>query len=605
LPELLLSCQEIGKAFGARPLFESLSFGVFEGDRVGLVGPNGSGKSTLLKILAGLETPDTGTRAVRKRLRVGYVPQDAVFPDEATPESVLSEALADAHLEEFEKVTRIEVVLARAGFTDARQTVRTLSGGWKKRLAVARELAREPELLLLDEPTNHLDVEGIVWLEELLQKETLAYVVVSHDRYFLENVAARMLELSRTWAQGLFEVKGGYRDFLAQKDEALAGQAAYQDSLANKVRGELEWLSRKAKARTRKAQARIDEAGRLVDELADLEGRNRKQTAGIEFSASARKTRELLKVKDVGKSFGGRPIVRGLSVVLSPGLRLGLLGPNGSGKSTVLHLLSGTLAPDAGTVTRAPHLKVVEFHQDRSLLDPARTLRKTLSPDGDAVIHQGRSVHVAGWAKRFLFEADQLDQPVGRLSGGEQARVLIAKLMLEPADVLLLDEPTNDLDIPTLEVLEESLLEFPGALVLVTHDRYLLDRVSTRILALDGRGGARSFADYPQWELAQAAEIEAVEEAERRAKRPAPRAASAPRTPAAKLSYKEKQEWEGMEKAILTAEATLEQSNAAAHDPAIATNATALHDALARLHQSQVEVERLYARWAELEAKLK
>ena len=606
MAELLLSCQEIGKAFGARPLFEGLSFGVFEGDRVGLVGPNGSGKSTLLKILAGLEVPDTGTRAVRKRLRVGYVPQDAVFPDAATPESVLTAALSDAHLEDFEKATRVEVLLSRAGFTDPRQSVGTLSGGWKKRLAVARELCQEPELLLLDEPTNHLDVEGIVWLEELLQKETLAYLVVSHDRYFLENVASRMLELSRTWREGLFEVKGTYRDFLAQKDEALAGQAAYQDSLANKVRGELEWLSRKAKARTRKAQARIDVAGRLVDELADLENRNRKQSAGIEFSASARKTRELLKAKDVAKAFAGRTIVQGLTLVLSPGMRLGLLGPNGSGKSTVLHLLAGDLAPDAGSVTRAPHLKVVEFHQDRSLLDPARTLRKTLSPDGDAVIHQGRSVHVAGWAKRFLFEADQLDQPVGRLSGGEQARVLIARLMLEPADVLLLDEPTNDLDIPTLEVLEESLLEFPGALVLVTHDRYLLDRVSTRILALDGRGGARLFADYPQWEAEQAA-ADAAAESARRAQRPTATRAAPPlaaRAPA-KLSYKEKQEWERMEAAILTAEGAVEEANAAAHDPAIATDAAALRSALERLHAAQSEVERLYHRWAALEEKQK
>ena len=605
MAELLLSCQEIGKAFGARPLFEKLSFGVFEGDRVGLVGPNGSGKSTLLKILAGLETPDTGTRAVRKRLRVGYVPQDAVFPDEATPESVLAAALADARLEDFEKTTRIEVVLSRAGFEDPRQSVSTLSGGWKKRLAVARELAREPELLLLDEPTNHLDVEGIVWLEELLQKETLAYVVVSHDRYFLENVASRMLELSRVWLQGLFEVKGTYRDFLAQKDEALAGQAAYQDSLANKVRGELEWLSRKAKARTRKAQARIDVAGQLVEELRDLETRNRKQSAGIEFSASARKTRELLKTKEVAKSFASRPIVQSLSLVLSPGQRLGLLGPNGSGKSTVLHLLAGDLAPDAGTITRAPHLKVVEFHQDRSLLDPARTLRKTLSPDGDAVIHQGRSVHVAGWAKRFLFEPDQLDQPVGRLSGGEQARVLIARLMLEPADVLLLDEPTNDLDIPTLEVLEESLLEFPGALVLVTHDRYLLDRVSTRILSLDGRGGARLFADYPQWEAEQERAAFAAAEAARRAKRPARTSAPAASRAPAKLSYKEKQEWERMEAAILTAEADVEAANAKAHDPAIATDAVSLRSALESLHAAQSQVERLYHRWAELEEKQK
>jgi ATP-binding cassette subfamily F protein uup len=607
LAELLLSCQEIGKAFGAKPLFEGLSFGVFEGDRVGLVGPNGSGKSTLLKILAGLETPDTGSRSVRKRLKVAYVPQDPVFVDDATPESALVEALAESHLEDFAKATHIEVVLGRAGFADRQRAVSTLSGGWRKRLAVARALAMEPDLLLLDEPTNHLDVEGIVWLEELLPREALAYVVVSHDRYFLENVASRMLELSRAWPQGLFEVKGGYRDFLARKDEALAGQASYQDSLANKVRGELEWLSRKAKARTRKAQARIDDAGRLVDELEDLKDRNKRPSATIEFSASGRRTRELLKAKDVARGFGGRPVVRGLTLTLSPGMRLGLLGPNGSGKTTVLHLLAGRLEPDAGTITPAPQLEVVEFHQDRSLLDPTRTLRRTLSPDGDAVIYQGRSIHVAGWAKRFLFAAEQLDQPVGRLSGGEQARVAIANLMLTSADLLLLDEPTNDLDIPTLEVLEESLLEFPGALVLVTHDRYLLDRVSTRILALDGRGGVRTYADYAQWEAEQAAAAEAASAATQRARRAAPRTADPEpeRAAARKLSYKEKQEWERMEGAILAAESAVVAANAAAHDPAIATDAAGLREALARLEAAQSEVERLYARWADLEAKQK
>jgi len=602
--DLLLSVQDVGKAFGARPLFEGLSFGVFEGDRVGLVGPNGSGKSTLMKIMAGLETPDSGTRSARKRLRAGYVPQDAVFAPEATPESVLGEAQKGAHLEEFERATRVEIVLGRAGFADPKQPTGTLSGGWKKRLAIARELALEPELLLLDEPTNHLDVEGIVWLEELLQKEALAYVVVSHDRYFLENVAARMLELSRAWPQGLFEVAGSYSTFLARKDEALAGQASYQESLANKVRNEIDWLAHKAKARTRKAQARIDVAHRMMDELSDLEDRNRSRTAGIEFSGSGRRTRELVKAKDVARAFDGRPVVRGLSLVLSPGMRIGLLGPNGSGKSTLLHLLSGTLPPSVGSVSHAPHLKIVEFRQDRSLLDPLQTLRKTLAPDGDSVIHQGRALHVAGWARRFLFSGEQLDQPVGRLSGGEQARVLIAKLMLETADVLLLDEPTNDLDIPTLEVLEESLLEFTGALVLVTHDRYLLDRVSTRILALDGRGGARFYADYPQWEAEQAAA--AQEEAEtKRARRPTARAPEPARAPSRKLSYRESQEWEGMERAILSGEQELDAANAAAHDPTIATDAPALRSALARLETAQAEVERLYARWADLEAKQK
>jgi ATP-binding cassette subfamily F protein uup len=599
MAELLLSCQDVSKKYGAEPLFEGLSFGIFEGDQVGLVGPNGSGKSTLLRILAGTETPDSGTRSVRKRLSVGYVLQDPEFPEDATVEAVLVEALERLHLEEFERHTRAAVQMGRAGFEDPAQRVSTLSGGWKKRLAIARELVTEPDLLLMDEPTNHLDVEGILWLEGLLKSQPLAFLVVSHDRWFLENVATRMLELSRSWAGGMFAVNGRYSAFLEKKDEALAGQAAYQETLQNRVRREVEWLRRGAKARTRKAQARIDEAGRMIDELDDVRARNATGTAGIEFTASDRKTKELLVVRGVTKRFDDRTVLRNLSLVLSPGKRLGLLGSNGSGKTTLLRLLSGASEPDLGTVKRAPNLKVVAFEQDRRTLDPTATLRRALAPYGDAVIYQGRSTHVGGWAKRFLFRSEQLEQPVSRLSGGEQARLLIAKLMLQEADVLLLDEPTNDLDIPTLEVLEESLMEFPGALVLVTHDRYLLDRVSTRILALDGHGKAELFADYPQWQAAQ-------EEAARPVPRAAARAAAAVApTPARKLSYKEKMEWEQMEARIIEAERALEHANAATHDPQIASDAAALQDRISKLTETQSTVERLYARWAELEAKTK
>jgi len=296
-------------------------------------------------------------------------------------------------------------------------------------------------------------------------------------------------------------------------------------------------------------------------------------------------------------------VVRKLSLVLSPGSRLGLVGRNGSGKSTVLRPFSGELKPSAGTVERAPLLKVVQFEQDRSALDPAATLRSSLAAHGDSVIHQGRPVHVAAWAKRFLFAPEQLEQPVGRLSGGEQARVLLARLMLAPADVLLLDEPTNDLDIPTLEVLEESLLEFPGALVLVTHDRYLLDRVATRVLALDGRGGAQIYADYAQWEAA------AGETADVPASMPAgagtARRVRGDERPAGvrRLTWRERQEWDGIEAAILAAEEALAAATAAAHDPAIASDAGTLHAAVLRMDAEQAEVDRLYARWTELEAK--
>jgi ATP-binding cassette subfamily F protein uup len=603
MADLLLSCQELSKAFGASPLFEGLSFGIFEGDHIGVVGPNGSGKSTLLKILAAEEPPSSGTRSARKRVRIGHVAQDPVFATSATVGSVLKEGVVVLGLDDHEAEARVGVEMGKAGFEDAAQPAGTLSGGWKKRLAICGALVGEPELLLLDEPTNHLDVDGILWLEERLKKEPEAFVAVSHDRYFLEAVAGRVIELNRAFAEGLFDVRGRYSTYLEKKDQQLATQASYQESLRNRVRGELEWLSRKAKARTRKAQARIDSAGRLREELADLDSRSKASGIGIDFAGTERKTKRLLVTEGVTKSFGPRTVIRDLDLVLSPGMRLGLLGANGSGKTTLLRLMAGLEAPDAGIVERAPNLQVVTFDQHRARLDPGVSLRRTLAPFGDSVIRDGRTINVVGWAKRFLFRPEQLETPVGRLSGGEQARVLIASLMLEPADVLFLDEPTNDLDIPTLEVLEESLLEFPGALVLVTHDRYLLDRVSTRLLALDGEGSATFYADYEQWELGRRETAEAAAGNARRPVKAIPEApgASRPR----RLGYREQREWDDMESRILEAEACLEACRVAAADPAIAADHKSLHERLEALGAAQSAVEDLYARWAELEAKVK
>src|SRR5882724_5782586 len=500
---LLLSCEAVSKAYGTRSLFEELSFGLFEGDQVGLVGPNGSGKSTLLKILAGLETPDGGTRSVRGGIRVGYVPQDPVLPSGVIVEEVIAGALAG--LDEGERAGGIARALGRAGFADGRAEVATLSGGWKKRLAIAHALAAGPDVLLMDEPTNHLDVEGILWLEGLLAERVRAVIVVSHDRYFLEHVATRMLELNRAYPAGLFQTDGRYSDFLARRDEFLRGQAAYEESLANIVRREIEWLRRGAKARSTKARGRIKEADRLQQELADARDRGARRPAGIELAASSRQTKKLLVTRGLGKSLGARLLFSDLDLTITRGMRVGLIGPNGSGKTTLLDLFAGSVAPDAGVIEWADDLRAVRFQQDRRGLDPAQSLRRALAPDGDTVVWQGRHVHVASWAKRFLFRAEQLEVSVGRLSGGEQARILIAQLMCQPADLLMLDEPTNDLDIPTLEVLEDSLAEFDGGLVLVTHDRLMLERVSTVLLALDGEGGAETFADHSQWQEARAA----------------------------------------------------------------------------------------------------
>jgi ABC transport system ATP-binding/permease protein len=591
---VLLSCEAVSKTYGTRSLFEELSFGLFEGDQAGLVGPNGSGKSTLLKILAGLESPDRGTRSLRGGIRVGYVPQDPVLTQGVTVDDVIAEALSG--VDEADQPGRIAQALGRAGFDDGRVEVDTLSGGWKKRLAIARELAAAPDVLLMDEPTNHLDVEGILWLEGVLAERVRAVLLVSHDRYFLEHVATRMLELNRAYPAGLFQTDGRYSDFLARRDDFLRGQAAYEASLANIVRREIEWLRRGAKARSTKAKGRMKEAGRLIAELGDARARAGAGTVGIDFTSSQRRTRRLLVARGLSKSLGGRALIRDLDLTVTPGTRIGLLGPNGSGKTTLLNLLAGTLAPDAGVIERADGLRLVRFEQHRLDLDPEQTLRRALAPEGDTVTFQGRSVHVASWAKRFLFRPEQLEVPVGRLSGGEQARILIARLMCEPADVLILDEPTNDLDIPTLEVLEDSLAEFDGGLVLVTHDRFMLDRVSTVILALDGEGGAETYADYAQWEAA------------RSPRPPAPRSltdapALPPRPRTKRLGYLEQREWEGMERAILDAETAAEACRRAAEDPGIASDPAALQARHAALEAARAEVAHLYHRWAELETK--
>ncbi len=590
---VLLSVASLGKSFGTRVLFENLSISLSDGDRTGVIGPNGTGKTTLLEILAGREAPDSGQRAIRKLATVAYVPQDSRFEPHDTPESVLRAALAALPIDDDERDSRMHSMLGRAGFEDPHVRTATLSGGWKKRLAIAAALIQEPDLLILDEPTNHLDLEGIVWLEEAV-KAVNSCLVVTHDRYFLENVATRMVELNRIYPQGTLQVTGNYSTFLEKRDDALEAQAKQQDALATVVKREIEWLRRGAKARTGKSKARTSSALQLIDELSATNERSRTGTAKIDFTPSDRKTKRLIEAEGIAKSMGGRRLFHGLNLTLSPGLRVGLVGANGSGKSTLLKILEGTLAPDEGEVRRADRLQIVSFAQDRGVhLDPEISLRRTLAPDADMVIYRERLVHVAGWAKRFLFREDQLDMPVARLSGGERARLAIARLMLVPADILLLDEPTNDLDIPTLEALEDSLTEFPGALVLVSHDRYLLDRVSTVVVGLDGGAGG-VFADYSQWQAFREEEEAARKAPAAKQEKPAP-----PAAPPKKLSYLQQREWDSMEAQILEAEEQVarwqQQLDSSPTDPKLVA------EAYEKLQLGQQRVHELYERWAELE----
>ncbi|MCC6358067.1 MAG: ABC-F family ATP-binding cassette domain-containing protein [Phycisphaerales bacterium] len=621
----LVTCNRITKSFHARPLFRDLTFSVGDTDKLGLIGPNGSGKSTLLKIVAGLETPDDGDVSARRGLKFVYVAQDDRFPAGATALHVVADALAGTVAEPHERETRAAIQLGRLEFENLDAPVESLSGGWLKRLSIARALVQEPDLLLLDEPTNHLDLAGVLWLEKTLKEARFPFVFVSHDRYLLDSVATRIVELNPAYADGCYNVDGPYSTFLIRREELLSGQKSTQQSLAGVVRREVEWMLRGRKAQTIKAQARKDAAMEKAADLQDLQRRNRlaDQAADIDFDATGRRTRKLIALEGVSKSLGGKPLFENVSLLLSPGTRLGLLGDNGMGKTTLIRVLTGALEPDTGRVFHADDLQVVLFDQKREELPRGASLMTALSPTSDTVYFQGRPIHVGGWAQRFLFASEQLNMPIEQLSGGEQARILLARLMLKPADVLILDEPTNDLDIPTLGVLEESLESFPGAVVLVTHDRYMLDRLCTEMIALEGGGRVGYYGSLGHWSNEQQRREKEADAtkfgAGATAAKASPKSGVGPLCPTAssaasanetaggigpprKLKYSEKLELEQIEGRILEAESALEKARAAAEDPKIASDHVELQKRYAALETAQAEVDRLYARWQELES---
>jgi len=613
---ILLSAQGLTASYGARPLFDGVSFTVEEGDRIGLIGPNGAGKSTLLRMMAdagGGEHTQSGLVSRRRGLRVGYLAQVPHFAPGATVASVVAGVLPDGDHADWERVRDVEQLMARLALAGPTAgpgitpdtPVAALSGGWQKRLALARELAGQPDLLLLDEPTNHLDVESIEWLERLLARSRFATITVTHDRFFLQQVATRILELDRRNAGGLMAVAGDYGAYVRAKADSMHAQERREVVLRNTLRRETEWLRRGAAARSTKQQARIARAGDLAGEVAELGTRNVKRTAVLEFQAAERRPKRLIEARAVDKRYGDRTIFAGVDVTVAPGTRLALLGPNGCGKSTLLRVLLGEEQPSAGSVFRADGLAVAYFAQARDALDPERSVADTVCPDGDYVSFRGARVHVRGYLDRFLFESGQSDMAVGKLSGGEQSRLLLAQLMLREAQVLVLDEPTNDLDLATLSVLEETLTEFDGAVLLVSHDRYFVDRVATTILAFDasapGTATVTPFADLGQWEAwrAERAAASAGSGAQSAAAAPAAQPAARKR-----LSYKEQREYDGIEASIAAAEATLRATIADSERPENASDHGRLVELLAAVTQRQAEVDQLYARWAELEAKL-
>jgi len=654
---VLLTARNIAKTHGLRQLFSGVSFTVLPGERVGFIGPNGAGKSTLLKILAGQETADEGTLTLARGVRAVYIPQSDRFDDppaspldhptgeQRTPRDIVTAAALAAggniH-DQYEAEVLADITLSKLGFDDlhAATPASSLSGGWRKRLSIARGLAAaggEPDLLLLDEPTNHLDVEGINWLEEFLKPATrsgggaggsgggrgmFASVFVTHDRVFLESIATRIVELSNAYPEGTLSADGNYSAFLRRKEEFLIGQAKAQQALAGTVKKDLAWLARGPQARRTKSKSRIEASYDRMDELATLQNRTAAANQGaarVDFTGTDRQTKKLIAGHELGKTLGGRQLFSGVDVELGVGDCLGLLGPNGSGKTTLIKILTGEMEPDTGYVKRSdPPPKVVVFSQHRRDIDPKLLLSEALCFVGNQIRYRGVPMHITAWSRRFLFRDEQLEQPVGSLSGGELARVHIARIMLEAADVLVLDEPTNDLDIPTLEVLEEAMEDFPGAVILVTHDRAMLGRLSTEILSIDGRGNAKMLATLEQAMANQAASKQAIVAAKQAERKEAAKAASAdqaaekdakdamPATATAikkKLVYKEQREFDAMEKNITDAEARFAKAEAAVNDPAVGGNHVKMAAACKEMEAAQLEVARLYARWEELETK--
>ncbi|MDA1008568.1 MAG: ABC-F family ATP-binding cassette domain-containing protein [Planctomycetota bacterium] len=622
---MLLVANNLSKSHGLRELFRGVSLSIADGERVGFIGPNGAGKSTLLRMIANLEEPDDGEVLTQRNAVIVYVPQRDDFVEGATPRSAATASAllsASVHGDVHEAEVLAGVILGKLGFSDSHidELADRLSGGWKKRLSIACGLCKAggtPDLLLLDEPTNHLDVEGIRWLEQFLSRQSNdiragACVFITHDRTFLERVATRVIELSRAYPQGTLAAEGNYTEFVRRRDEFLAAQAKAESTLANEVRIDDAWLARGPQARRTKAKSRIEESADRRDELDAITSRNAAASASgaaVDFSASGRRTRRLVLATAISKGFTtDRTLFRDLDLELTPGSRVGLMGPNGSGKTTLLRVLCGDLAPDSGTIRFSdPHPRIVVLRQQRADIPLDMLLRDAICPLGDVVDFQGRSMHITAWSRRFLFKDAQLLQTVASLSGGERARAHLARMMLEPADILVLDEPTNDLDIPTLEVLEESVESFPGAVVLVTHDRAMLSRLAKSIAVIGAPDGSVSVVTSLDQALSA---LESAERATQTRDRERDRTAlvgSAKKTTAPtarkRLSFKEQREFDGIEEAVHAAEEAHSAAERRLNDQAVATDHVKMAAACHALETAQTAVATLYARWQELETK--
>jgi ATP-binding cassette subfamily F protein uup len=592
----VVTVQDLHKRFGDRRVLAGVSFAVHERDRIGMIGANGAGKSTLLKMMvhgafreqreAALE-PDQGTITWRRDLVLAYVAQEPVLPLDESIGAVLG---ADVEAHEMHQVA------AALQLPPLAQRIGELSFGERRRVALARALLGKPEVLALDEPTNHLDARTIEWLETRLAAFPGALIVVTHDRYFLDSVATRIVEIDRGKA---YNYEGDYEAFLLSQAERLSVEAEAEHQRSSFVRREIEWIRRRPKARTTKAKARIDRYDAAVaakpttDEV-------RGPTLQLRLPTGPRLGGTIVELKDVSRTLGGKLLFDKLTLVMKPGDRIGIVGPNGAGKTTLVKTILGVAAPDTGTVTLGSNTRPAYLEQGRSELRDELTVLEEVGDGYDWVElppEAGGRVHVRGFLRLLAFPDAVADTKIGQLSGGERNRVQLARLLRRGGNLLVLDEPTNDLDLPTLGALEDGLIAFPGCALIVSHDRWFLDRVATGILAFEGDGSVTFYeGSYSFY-------------AERRPKRvsaataPKPVTGPAKRERARKLTFKEKAELAAIEDTIVAAEGKVTGLETTLQDPAVFKDRSAEVPALvAALDAARAEVERLYARWQELSA---
>jgi ATP-binding cassette subfamily F protein uup len=605
---ILFDCQRLSKTWASFPIFSDVTFSGFDGDRIGIIGPNGAGKSTLLKIIGGEVSADSGEITRRKGTSTSYVAQMPNFPPQLSIEELVQQSNPPTAHGEAAAAAKLQAqnMLMQAGFDNLAAAISSLSGGWQKRLAIVMGFAFEADLVLLDEPTNHLDLAGILWLEKILAKTRSSWLMVSHDRALLNATAKKIIEVNKTFPGNTLITDGNYLEHVSHRTQVLEGLQGLQESLQNKLRREKEWLSRGPKARGTKAKYRIDQAEVLKERVNELAHKASSKTIDFSFSEATTKSKILMKLENVCVDFADKKILTNLSFTVQNKQTIGILGNNGSGKSTLLNVMAGHIKAQSGTLTQLQNLRVVYFLQDRSSLNPELTLKQTLCPDSDSVNYQGQLLHFATWLRRFGFTQDHFHTKIGRLSGGEQARVLVALLMLEPADLLLLDEPTNDLDIQTLDALELSIREFAGATIMVTHDRFMMERLCDTYLGFtDNNAGDKKclpFASIQQWQAYNAAPPHS------RSNSPTVPEFTAnplPSPPASgkKLSYLEQREYDEIELSIAQAEDSLEKLQEEL--TAIAENGDnqALRDKSLELQEAEDQIEKLYARWQLLESK--